>query len=747
MTAAASLARWTGRSAPTECGFSPDEVAAILSDQYARGEQVVKFALVAHFVVGLILAPFYDTWLMAIGVGATSAAMFFLAAWQFPRTFFTRCMIGIALQIFVALHIYQMHGLPEMHFFFFTSFAVMIACCDWKAMWPGTLLIIGQHAGFAMLTNSGINMRFFPETYISFTKLFFHFGIACVHVGICGFWAHMYRSQILHDRRAAAELRASELQKQAMIQTALDGVITIDADGMIVEFNPAAELIFSCRREDALGQPLVKKFMLPKGDDGCLGDLLLQPGTCDVRTLAQHIELQAVRADKTTFPAEVSIAPIRLAGKPCLYTAFIRDITKRKSSELQFQMARECAEAANRSKSEFLANMSHEIRTPMTAILGFADVLLEDQDTHPMPVHRVEAVRTIQRNGEHLLAILNDILDLSKIDAGKLTVESQPCSPQGIVEDVVALMRVPAKAKGISLDIVYETPLPARIQTDPTRLRQILVNLTSNAIKFTEVGGVKLALRLHSSGTPRLEIDVIDTGVGMSVEQQQRLFHPFVQADSTTTRNFGGSGLGLTISRRLAEKLGGDVGIVESTLGKGSRFRATIATGSLDGVDLVRSDAGLLMAGATTALCASAEADRPLAGCRVLLAEDGPDNQRLISFLLRKAGAEVVVVENGALAVTAAIDARDSSRPYHVILMDMQMPVLDGYSATSRLRELDYRDPIIALTAHAMAGDQEKCLAAGCDRYATKPIDRATLVELITSLVVSHAAHASRQIS
>ena len=204
----------TRHSSGRDFGFTADEVAAILSDQYTRGERLVRLALLAHFLVGICLASYYDTWLMAVGVGASAVGMFYLASWQFPRSFFTRCMIGVTLQVFVALHIYQMHGLPEMHFFFFTAFVVMIACCDWKAMWPGTLLIIGQHILFALMTNSGVNVFFFPESYISFTKLFFHFGIACVHVGICGAWAHLYRTQILHDRRAAEDLRAASFRRR-----------------------------------------------------------------------------------------------------------------------------------------------------------------------------------------------------------------------------------------------------------------------------------------------------------------------------------------------------------------------------------------------------------------------------------------------------------------------------------------------------------------------------------------------------
>ncbi len=736
-TPLAAALRNDGRVVATEYGFTKAEVAAILNHQYQRGEQIVRLALVAHFLVGLALAPFYDTWLMAVGVGAAAVGMFFLASWQFPRTFFTRCMIGVTLQIFVALHIYQMHGLPEMHFFFFTAFAIMIACCDWKAMWPGTLLIIGQHIAFALLTNSGVNVFFFPEAFISFTKLFFHFGIACVHVGICGFWAHLYRSQILLDRRAASDLRASELQKQAVITTALDGVITIDADGLITEFNPAAEHIFGCCRDAALGQPLADKLIIPDHHSRRAEDLFRPPGTFGSPILAQHIEIRAIRASGAEFPAELSISPINLPGRAPLYTAFIRDITKRKNAEMQLQQARACAESANQSKSEFLANMSHEIRTPMTAILGFADVLLDEQDVSPLSAQRVEAAQTIQRNGEHLLALLNDILDLSKIEAGKLTIETQKCCPQAVVEDVRALMRGPSQAKRIALSVVYETPLPSRICTDPMRLRQILVNLTSNAIKFTEVGHVQLAVRVVSGAQSRLEFDVIDTGVGMTTKQQSGLFQPFVQADSTTTRMFGGSGLGLTISRHLAEKLGGDVEIIESNPGQGSRFRATIAIETIDDRQTDDSQAAPSTRVEHPHAALSGAPIRPFTGHRVLLAEDGADNQRLISFLLKKWGADVTVVDNGQLAVEAALAACATHHPYHVILMDMQMPVLDGYGATARLRSNGYRGSIIALTAHAMSGDREKCLAAGCDRYATKPIQRGTLYQLIASLTTS----------
>ncbi len=403
---------------------------------------------------------------------------------------------------------------------------------------------------------------------------------------------------------------------------------------------------------------------------------------------------------------------------------------------LQLKRAQQLAEAASQSKSEFLANMSHEIRTPMTAILGYADLLFEEAGLAHKPERRIEAVRAIQRNGDHLLSIINVILDLSKIEAGKLTIESISYSPMSVVEEVLSFMRVRSEAKGITLTVRYETQMPAIIWTDPTRLRQILVNLTGNAVKFTEAGGVHLAVRFVSGNRPQLEFDVIDTGIGMTSEQQTRLFQAFGQADSSTTRKFGGTGLGLMISQRLACMLGGEVRIVESARGVGTRFRLTIETGLLEGVEMVTPGHDNAIVAFSARLRQGGAEPISLAGYRILLAEDGPDNQRLIDFVLKKSGADVVVVENGQLAVDAALQAMAEGLPFDVVLMDMQMPVLDGYSAVALLRSKGYRGSIIAVTAHAMSADRDKCLAAGCDDYATKPIDRMKLIATI-------AAHAS----
>jgi signal transduction histidine kinase/AmiR/NasT family two-component response regulator len=385
------------------------------------------------------------------------------------------------------------------------------------------------------------------------------------------------------------------------------------------------------------------------------------------------------------------------------------------------------AECADRAKSEFLANMSHEIRTPMTAILGFSELLAAQH-----PDSQSDAVATIRRNGEYLLQIIDDILDLSKIEAGEMSVEKLRCSPVEIAGDVVTLMRARVEGKGLRLCVEFHGPLPATIQTDPTRLRQILFNIVGNATKFTERGWIHLLVRLlpiSITEEPRIEFSVADTGIGMSSEQLSKLFRPFMQADSSTARRFGGTGLGLTICKRIASLLGGDV-TVSSTPGVGTTFCVRLPTGPLDGVPMIEypSDAG--MVDEVKPVLSAAEPD-PRLKCRILLAEDGIDNQRLISFVLKKAGADVTLVDNGVAALEAALAARDIGEPFDVILTDIQMPEMDGYALARRLRAERYFGPIIALTANAMGGDRERCLAAGCDDYATKPIHRPELLRVV----------------
>jgi len=405
--------------------------------------------------------------------------------------------------------------------------------------------------------------------------------------------------------------------------------------------------------------------------------------------------------------------------------------------------AKDDLHAASNAKSDFLANMSHEIRTPMTAILGYADMLL---DPNCSAEDRVEHVRVIRRQGEHLLSILNDILDLSKIEAGKLSVEAVQVDPRQIVSEVLSLMRVQAAERRLNLELDYDGPIPQTIQTDPIRLKQILINLAGNAIKFTTTGTVRITLSLAegaAGGRPQLEFCVQDNGIGMTPGQLAMLFNRFTQADNSTTRKFGGTGLGLTICRHLAQKLGGDIS-VQSEAGVGSRFTVTIGTGDLSAVRMLSGPYEAIKPQES----AETLADVPALAARLLLAEDGIHNQRAITYYLERAGAQVEIAGDGRMACNMAMGAVASGKPYDVILMDMQMPEMDGYEATASLRQRGYQGPIVALTAHAMSHDRDRCIKAGCTDYVSKPVDRRKLIETVAKhLEASRAWDAPKEAS
>jgi len=376
-------------------------------------------------------------------------------------------------------------------------------------------------------------------------------------------------------------------------------------------------------------------------------------------------------------------------------------------------------ETATRAKSSFLASMSHEIRTPLTSIIGFAETIM---DNDASPSDRQMAVQTIIRNGHHLLHIINDILDLSKIEADRLDINITQLSIFDLVADLEALLTMQARQKGLVCGINYRFPLPEKIHTDPLRLKQILINLCNNAIKFTEHGSVYLEIGFDQQ-QGNLCLDVIDTGIGMSPEQLEKIFEPFTQADSSTTREFGGTGLGLSLSLQLANMLGGSI-TVDSKPGRGSKFTITISTGDMSTINMLET-LPAYSAGYTSQAC-SVENTHPRLSGTVLLAEDMLDNQRLISIYLRRAGLEVKLVDTGLAALNAGL-----GNEYDLILMDMQMPVMDGLTATKRLRNLGYSGPIVALTANASMQDRNVCLAAGCDDFVTKPITQDLFYQVL----------------
>lgn len=426
------------------------------------------------------------------------------------------------------------------------------------------------------------------------------------------------------------------------------------------------------------------------------------------------------------------------SGNSVSVSAIVQDITDRKRTEKRLQESEAAALAASQSKSKFLANMSHEIRTPMAAILGYADVLLghlKDPDNR-------NCVLIIKRNGGHLLELINDILDLSRIEAGKLDVELERCPLPQLVADILSLMQVRANEKKIKFTVAFDGQVPQHIHTDPTRLRQVLINLIGNAIKFTDEGEVTLRVKwMNEKHSPIVEFAVVDTGIGISTEQQQRLFKPFSQADSSVTRQYGGSGLGLAISHRLIDMLSGEME-VDSEIGKGSTFFVRVPIGKIDQINLINPDLTIYKSEPETTA-----AETPRLDCRVLVVDDRRDVRHISQHFLEKAGANVLTAEDGQQGIDVALAARDAGEPFGLIVMDMQMPNVDGMQAVAELRSAGIDWPIIALTADAMKGDRDKCLNGGCDDYLSKPIDQAKLIALAakyTQLISQEELHRTR---
>ena len=454
-----------------------------------------------------------------------------------------------------------------------------------------------------------------------------------------------------------------------------------------------------------------------------------------------------VRKDGTRFWANVIITSVKDShGALSGFSKITRDLSERKQAEEALKISNSSlesrvlerteqleqsvliAESANFSKSEFLANMSHEIRTPIGAILGFTDLMKNPANA---PEENRSYIAIVERNSQQLLRLIDDILDLSKVEAGKMSVESIQFSLAEMLAEFTSHMAFKAQEKGIGFQFKVDTKFPDLICSDPLRLRQILTNVIGNAIKFTDKGSVELIIAFANH---TLKFTVKDTGIGISKAQEARLFQPFTQADTSTTRKFGGTGLGLILSKRLADALGGKLELIESQEGIGTTFQFEVHSTLLPNAKLVGRDA---LTTVPRARPSSYKESQVLHGLKVLLVEDSPDNQMLISRYLNKEGAQVKTASDGASGVELALNEM-----FDVVLMDIQMPILDGHEASKILRQSKYSGPIIALTAHAMNEERTKCFASGFTEFLTKPIQRDLLIEVLSRYVPSRVTKA-----
>ena len=531
--------------------------------------------------------------------------------------------------------------------------------------------------------------------------------------------------------------KSNATRTQTILDTTADGIIGLDLSGNCTFCNTSAlRMLGYDQSEELVGHNMHELIhhSLPNGKPYDIVDCKMNIAARD--SVSVHVSDEVFwHKDGSNIPVEYWARPIIRDGKSHGAVVSFQDISQRLKIEKRqarilhdLELANLGAQRASETKSEFLANMSHEIRTPMSAIMGYADIL----SRHIKDSDNMNCVNIIRENGKFLLDIIGDILDISKIEAGKVQLNTNEFQIDELVGELRTMLSVRARDKQLDFSIRVDGEIPRTIRSDAQRLKQILLNLVGNAIKFTDSGSVEVVISFVSSvtngGDDVLQFDVIDTGIGLTEEQIEKLFQPFTQVDASAGRRYGGTGLGLAISQRLAGMLGGSI-TVKSKLKSGSTFTLSLNVDTDDSGKMI-DDAAFNQVRSNAEL--PAVASQKISG-RIMIVDDRREVRFIAQHLLEDAGAEVMTAEDGQKCIEAVCEANESGDKIDLIVMDMQMPVLDGYGATQKLREMNYHNPIIALTAHAMEGDREACLEAGCTDYVTKPLDKATFLNVISA--------------
>lgn len=514
------------------------------------------------------------------------------------------------------------------------------------------------------------------------------------------------------------QLRKKEARLSSILAASPDALIVVGTNGNIAFASDRLQDIFGYAPSEIIGKPI--ETLMPRrfrhGHSGHLRHFLDDP---KAREMGAGLQLFAARKDGSEFPVEISLNP-ETEGEDLSVVAAIRDVSDRAAVMESLREATNKAKMAELSKSEFLANMSHELRTPMNGVIGFTDLLLSSELNQEQKYH----LQLIAESGQSMLVLLNSILDLAKIESGKLKAEHAPFNIQDTIGSSSRLMRVAAEQKGLKLNLKIDSDVPQHIMGDEYRTKQVLTNIVGNAIKFTASGWVSIsAAAVGAAGDRKIEITITDTGIGIDRTRQKEIFDEFVQADSSVVRRFGGSGLGLTISQRLLEVLGGGISC-ESEPGKGTSFVITLP--------LIEADP--LSAGSFCHIDKKQQPDKVARNARILVAEDHDINRVLITALLKQLGYHPDIAEDGAEAIEKIEQANDEEDPYAIILMDLQMPNIDGMEATRKLRRMGVTNealPIIAVTAHAYQEDIKACHAAGMQDHLGKPIIKDDLGKVL----------------